>query len=81
LEAQENIEIRTDFVGDLPLGKPRTALAQALRRRHPFRAFRDTLQAHSPVLEAWCEYHDDCIQSLAKAWVERELKGARIRTP
>ena len=80
IEAHESIEIRTDFVEALPPGKPRTALEQSLRRRHPFRAFRDALQAHPQVKEAWCKYHDDCIRSLAIAWVENELKGARIRT-
>jgi len=80
IEADESFDIRTDFVEDLPLGKPRIALAQALRRRHPFRAFRETLQAHQQVREAWFNYHDDCIRSLAMAWVEEKLKGARIRT-
>ena len=80
IEAHERFEIKTNFVEALPLGKARTALAQALRRRHPFRAFRDALQAHSQVRGAWFKYNDDCIRSLAIAWVEEELKGARIRT-
>jgi len=79
IETHESINVRTDFVEHLPPGKPRIALAQALRRRHPFRAFRDTLQANPREREAWCKYHDDCIRSLARAWIEEELKGARIR--
>lgn len=80
IEAQEGIEIRADFVEDLPLGKPRTALAQALSRRHPFRAYRDSLQAHPQIREVWVKYHNDRIRSLAIAWVKEELQGASIRT-
>jgi hypothetical protein len=80
IEAHLSFDIRTDFVEDLPLGKPRTALAQALRQRHPFRVFRDALLAHPQVREAWLKYHEDCIRSLAMAWVEGKLKAAKIRT-
>jgi len=77
IDAHEGIAIRTDFVEVLPRGKPRNNLAQALRRRHPFRAFRDTLLAHPQVREAWFKYHDDCIRSMAIVWVEEKLKGAK----
>jgi hypothetical protein len=80
IESHERFDFMADFVDDLPAGKPRAALEPCLRRRHPFRAFRDTLQEYPQVREAWFKYHDGCIRSLAMAWLEENLKGARVRT-
>ena len=79
IESHESFDFMTDFVEDLPAGKTRNALAQALGRRHPFRAFRDALLAYPQVREAWFKYHDACIRSRATTWIEEHLKGARIR--
>ena len=81
IDSHESFDFMSDFTEELPSGKPKGALEQALRRRHPFRAFKDALLAYPQVREAWFKYHDDCIRSLATAWIEGHLKGASLRTP
>jgi hypothetical protein len=79
LQSHESFEFMTDFVENLPTGKPRKTLEQALSRRHPFRAFKDALLAYPNLREAWFKYHDDCLRSEATAWIGANLKGANIR--
>lgn len=78
MESFESFGIMEDFVNELPDGKPSRALANALRKRKPFRSFKDALLDFPQIRESWFKYHNDRMQEIAQAWLDENVPGARL---
>jgi len=60
------------FTGSLEPGAARNALAEALRRRRPFRSFKDALSGFPDVREAWFKFEERELHQEAVDWLESE---------
>ena len=76
---QERLKIMTDFVASLPSGKPSRFLGQSLRRRHPFRAFRATLNGYPQLREDWFEFQMRLPGNGRLLFLDRPLPGLGCR--
>lgn len=54
--SRESFLIMTDFVEELPAGKERYRLADALERPKPFQQFKNRLHDYPTLLEQWYAY-------------------------
>lgn len=70
IESAEAFRIMEDFVdqcSDEPLAR---VLGQALRKRKPFRHFKDALAAHSAQRETWFAFERQALEVIARRWCE-----------
>ena len=69
-------QVMADFVESLPASPERDALAKALHRPHPFRAFKEELPAFPARREEWFRFHDEVFREMARRWLEdEEIEG------
>ena len=70
IDSHTGFEIMEDFIATLPVGEIARELEEALRRRRPFRQFKDVLLNHPDQQAAWFRYHDERCTRIALDWLE-----------
>jgi hypothetical protein len=79
--SHESFRIMEAFVEGLPDGELARSLDRALRMRHPFRAFKDTLLDFPAERQRWFQFHDARMLEQAQEWLEDNLPGATLIFP
>lgn len=72
MSSHEAFRIMERFTDSLDPGRARNALDEALRRRRPFRSFKDALAGFPDVREAWFKYEEGQLQQEAVDWLDSE---------
>lgn len=77
VESREGFRWMEDFA-DQQEERVRERLLDALDRPRPFRRFRDALEEHPRVEEAWDRYEEDKLREAARRWVRYARPGLEI---
>ncbi len=78
IDSRESFEIMERFVYQLPEGKSKNNLDEALRRRKPFRQFKDTLYDYPDIREKWFQYHNQELKKIAREWLQYNSIDAEL---
>jgi hypothetical protein len=70
MESRRGFDIMEGFAGGLPGGEARDRLLRALRKRKPFRNFKDVLYDFPELGEKWRAYHNDRMKAVAEEWLK-----------
>ncbi len=70
IDSRESYAIMERFVYQLPEGKSKNNLTEALKQRKPFRQFKDTLHDYPDIREKWFQYHNQEIKKIAREWLQ-----------
>ena len=70
IDSRESYEIMERFVYQLPEGKSKNNLTEALKRRKPFRQFNDKLYDYPDIREKWFQYHNQELKRIAREWLQ-----------
>ena len=69
VESHEGFRIMEDFIDSLPESKAQDDLADAIRRRKPFRSFKDALSFYPDIREQWFAFHEEALAQMAREWL------------
>ena len=78
IDSSESFRVMEEFVGQLEEGNIQNELFQALRRRKPFRQFKDTMYQYPGIKEEWFWYHDQRMTEIASHWLEDHSIDAEL---
>lgn len=81
LESHERFAIMESFLAELPEGRMRRQLENALRGRKPFRRFKDELQVEPAVRERWFRFEREALRAHASRWLEEARAGRELTYP
>ena len=70
IDSSESFRVMEEFVGQLEEGDIQDELSESLRRRNPFRQFKDMLYRYPGIKEEWFWYHDQRMTEIASRWLE-----------
>jgi hypothetical protein len=65
-----SFDVMSDFVDSLSPGETQEELIEALRRKRPFRNFKDTLFNYPKLREQWFRFHEEAFIEIAKEWLK-----------
>lgn len=78
MPSHDGFRMMERFAGSLEPGAARSALDEALRRRRPFRSFKDALAGFPGIREAWFKYEEQQLHQEAMEWLESEGIDAEL---
>ena len=81
LPSSVGYSVMADFVETVPDSKIARRLGDALRKRHPFRRFKDALYDYPELREGWFRFHKREFTRLAGEWFEDEGIEAELIPP
>jgi hypothetical protein len=73
-------DVMSNFVDSLSPSEAREELAEALRRKRPFRNFKDTLINYPKLREQWFRFHEEAFIEIAKEWLkDHSIEATLVR--
>ena len=78
IDSSASFRVMEDFVEQLEDGEMKEELSEALRRRRPFRQFKDTMYRYPDIKEEWFRYHDQRMKDVARRWLEEHNIDAEL---
>src|SRR5580700_6758160 len=67
-----------DFIEDLPQGRVKEQLSDAISRSKPFRRFKDALFELGEVRETWFRFEEECYARYSQEWLDDESIEAKL---
>jgi hypothetical protein len=80
MPSHEAFEIMEAFIPTIASSGIQTRLAESLRQRHPFGAFKAALSAFPEVRAAWFRFHKERMTFVAKRWLNEAGLSDAFRT-